>query len=192
MKKANIYNFLLIIGAIFFLSVGCNDRNDFELKKELEFLDSLDVRLAVVEQKLNIDMREINERIEEMSMDIGEMKFTEKTIPLAMAQMMDKYVAIHKNYKSFYERFKTAKTEHEAIKIQVATLRNSVIKKEYSKKKFKEFYAQEDKALTNLEQYIEANIQPTLDFEFDYRRIQKEIDQFLYGDELKKMQTDKN
>jgi len=191
MKKANIYNFLLIIGAIFFLSVGCNQGNNFELKKELAFLDSLDMRLANVKQTLNIDVEEINERIEEMSMDIGEMKFTEKIISLEIAQMMDKYVAIHKNYKSFYERFKKAKTEYDAIAIQVATLRNSVIKKEYSKKKFKEFYAQEDKALTQLEEYVEEEIQPVLDFEFDYRRIQKEIDQFLYADELKEMEANK-
>lgn len=189
MKKANIYNFFLIIGAIFFLSVGCNQDNDFELKKELVFLDSLDARLVNVKQSLNIDMPEINERIEEMTMDMGEMKFTEKTIPLDLAQMMDKYVAIYKNYKTFYERYKKAKTEYDAIAVQVETLRNSVIKKEYSKKKFKEFYAQEDKALTQLEKYVGEEIKPVLDFEFDYRRIQKEIDQFLYGDELNKMKN---
>ncbi len=185
MKKANIYLFQVISILFFYTISSCNHDYSFEQKKELMLIDSLVYKLAAIEKIMDIDLPEINERIDEMKQDIGKMKFTEKTLDGPMGQMMDKYVTIHKYYMHFYEPYKKAKTELSDLKIQMATLKESVLKKEYSKAKFKTFYNEERKSIIELEEFVTLNIQPVLAVEYDYRRIQKNIDQFLYGDSLK-------
>ena len=182
-KKLRVFGYISItIG----LLMSCNnDNKDFVIKKEMELLDSLTIQMEVVEQKLDIDFKEIDERVEEMQIDIMKMRMTEKTFEDRMGQMMDRYVSIQKAYKSFYEPYKNAKSEADEISVQLITLRQSVEKQEYSKDKFKEFYELEKTAINKLEDYIAQNIQPVLDMEMEYRRIQAKIDQHLYGDELK-------
>ena len=168
--------------------LSCNDENgDFIIKKELELLDTLDLRLRVVNKKLDIDFKEINERIEEMDMDIMKMRMIEKEVPLKMSHNMERYLAIQKAYKNFYNPYKIAHTESEDLTVQLLTFRQSVIKQEYSKDKFKEFYAREEADLSKLEGFIKKHVQPVLNMEMEYRRIQSKIDRFLYGDELDAM-----
>lgn len=168
----------------FLLSACSSSDKDFIIKKELEMLDTLESRLAVVEQKLDIDYPEIKERIEEMSIDIMKMRTTEKTFPMDLSSKMMVYSKIKEEYENFYEPFKYAKEESSDLKVQLITLRESVLKQEFGKEKFKEYYNNEKMALSKLEDYISKYIQPVLDMEMEYRRIQKRIDDFLYGDEI--------
>jgi len=183
--------------AIVTLSLGCllhscaNENDDFIIKKEMVLLDSINQKMAILNHKLDIDYEEIKERIEEMDLDIMKMRMSEKEIPIKMAHQMERYVAIQKAYKNFYQPFKTAKTEAEGLNAQLITLRESVLKQEYGKEKFKEFYAQEQADINKLASFINKHIQPILNMEMEYRRIQSKIDQYLYGDELEAMKNQK-
>lgn len=179
----------VILSTILFSCSSTTDK-EFIIKKELEMLDTLEQRLAVAEQKLDIDYPEIKERIEEMSIDIMKMRTTEKTFPLDLSSKMVVYSKIKKEYENFYEPFKYATKEMAELKVQIITLKESVLKQEFGKEKFKEYYNNEKMALSKLEIYIGKYIQPVLDMEMEYRRIQKRIDDFLYGDEIEAMKQD--
>jgi hypothetical protein len=168
--------------------VACNSNNDdFVIKKELEFIDSLEQRMAILNKKLDIDYPEIQERIEEMHIDIMKMRMTDKVFPKGMGVKMDRYVNIKKSYEKFYTPFKSASTEAAEINNQILTLKESVLKQEFGKEKFKEYYQQELKSINDLAQYMMTHIQPILDMEMEYRRIQKSIDQFLYKEEIEEL-----
>ncbi len=151
----------------------------------MELLDSSEQKMAIINKKLDIDYEEIKERIEEMDMDIMKMRMSEKEIPLKMSRNMERYVTIQKAYKNFYEPYKTANTEAEDLNSQILALRQSVLKQEYSKEKFKEFYAKETADINKLAMFVDKHIQPILNMEMEYRRIQSKIDLYLYGDEIK-------
>ncbi len=191
MNQANIYKIFISLTAVLLFSLACNTEPDFVLKKELELIDSLEMRSAVIQQKLDIDLREIDERVEEMRIDIGGMRLTDKAFPPGMGKMMDRYTAIQKAYTNFYTPYKQARVEADEIKVQLITLREGALKKEFSKQKFKEYYAEESMSLEKLEGYVEKHIQPVLDMERDYKRIQSAIDRHLYSDELKKENSKK-
>lgn len=174
-----------IIPIIIVLFSACtNNQEDFIIQKELEMIDSLEQKMASINQSLDIDYLEIKERIEEMSIDIMKMRTTEKTFPMGMGVKMDKYEKIKETYEEFYEPFKSATTEASEINNQLLTLRESVIKQEFGKAKFKKYHALEQAAIDSLESYVKRHIQPVLDMEMEYRRIQKTIDQFLYKEEI--------
>lgn len=175
---------LLLIPFLILLTNCSNEEENFLIKKELELVDSLETRMQKLTPKLDIDYEEIKERIEEMDMDIMKMKMTDIPFTAEMGSMMDRYVSIVKLYKRFYEPFKNAKSEEEEITAQLIALKESVLKQEYSKEKFKAFYKLELEAIKKLEKYTQKHIQPVLDMEMDYRRIQGRIDKFLYADEI--------
>lgn len=168
-----------------FLLFSCNSGNkDFIIKKELEMIDTLEQKMAILNKKLNLDYLEIQERMEEMHIDIMKMRTTDKVFPKGMGVKMDRYVSIRKAYKRFYTPFKSATTEAAELDNQILTLKESVLKQEFGKEKFKEYHQQENKSINELAKYISTHIQPVLDMEMEYRRIQKSIDQFLYKEEI--------
>ena len=136
-----------------FLHSCSNDDVDFIIQKEMELLDSSEQKMAIINKKLDIDYKEIKERIEEMNMDIMKMRMSEKEIPLKMARNMERYVTIQKAYKNFYEPFKKATIEAEDLNGQILALRQSVLKQEYGKEKFKEFELAKDK----LQELLKSN-----------------------------------
>lgn len=184
MKSIRLDRLLLYLMLSSILSSCSNEDSDFIIQKEMELLDSSEQKMAVINKKLDIDYKEIKERIEEMGMDIMKMRMSEKEIPLKMARNMERYVTIQKAYKNFYEPYKTANTEAEDLNAQILALRQSVLKQEYSKEKFKEFYAKETADINKLAQFVDKHIQPILNMEMEYRRIQSKIDIYLYGDEI--------
>lgn len=191
MKLIRLYHLVTCVLLSVFLHSCSNDDVDFIIQKEMELLDSSEQKMAIINKKLDIDYKEIKERIEEMNMDIMKMRMSEKEIPLKMARNMERYVTIQKAYKNFYEPFKKATTEAEDLNGQILALRQSVIKQEYGKEKFKEFYAKEVADIKKLEAFVEKHIQPILNMEMEYRRIQSKIDLYLYGDEIEAMKNKK-
>ncbi len=185
MFKLLIQLFILLV---FFSNCG-NIPTDFEKEAEIQYLDTLDARLAAVKGMLDkVDLDDIEERKEiiENKYKFCDMKYREKNIiPDAdVVRMMDEYKALEKIYEKATENYKPIVMELEELLIQVKTLRQSANEKDYNKETFKTYFNKEKEDVLKLYAVASSSLKPCIETEPVFERRQKEVEEL--AESLKK------
>ena len=116
-----------------FLLMSCKDgyKADYEVKAELELIDTLQMRVQTIRTWLDyMPLEEIQERkdIIKHNYEFCDSRYREKNliVDLETAQLMDEYKSYGKLYGKAIDSFKPIVMEIEELLIQLKTLKESV------------------------------------------------------------------
>ena len=140
-----------------FLLMSCKDgyKADYEVKAELELIDTLQMRVQTIRTWLDyMPLEEIQERkdIIKHNYEFCDSRYREKNliVDLETAQLMDEYKSYGKLYGKAIDSFKPIVMEIEELLIQLKTLKESAHSKDYEKETFLTYFRKEKEDVTLL------------------------------------------
>jgi hypothetical protein len=176
---------------LFFVLTSCGNsyKADYEVKTELQLIDTLQNRLKTVKSWLDyLPLSEIQERkdIIKHNYEYCDSRYRElgKVVDPETSQLMDEY----KNYGKLYGRaadsFKPIVMEMEELLIQLKTLKESAHSKDYQKKTFLKYFRQEKEAVEKLYDFAQTVLLSVKETDLAFERAQDKVEKL--AESLKK------
>lgn len=172
-------NFLKVLIPIFSiliissLTTGCGPAHDIENEK----LDSLDMKLEQSKENLNLDIKLIKLRKEEIAANREFiLKNKKDTFTYDLGAQLDRYKALMKTYKQHIESYEHFIAELPQLEKQVKDLRRSLNRDEFTKDEFKKYYYIEENDVNALYEGSTKIKKALYELEPEYMRLSKYFD----------------
>ncbi len=174
-----------------FLIASCSNSNkaDFEVKAELQMMDTLETRLDEVKSWLDkMPLSEIKERkdIVNHNLDFIESYHKEsgEKVDIETAQLFDEYKGYGKLYGRTIDAYKHIVMETEELYVQLKTLKESAHSKDYKKELFLNYFQKEKADVEQLYNYSKSYLYRIIETDLMFERSQKRIEEV--AEKLKK------
>lgn len=183
LKFALMFKIILQLFIVSVVMSACSGPSvDYEKQAELQYLDTLALRLQDVKQMLDrVDHEDIMERKEiiEHNYEFLDEKLREKGIvpDAEMMRMIDEYKALEKLYERTDANYNNIVKELEELVIQVKTLKASANSKDYNKETFKIYFKQEKEDVLKLHNLALETLKPCIETESVFMRRQAEVEE---------------
>lgn len=171
------------ISILLVVSMACKQghKADYEVKAELQMIDTLNVRLMTIKSWLDyMPLEEIQERkdIIAHNYDYCDSRYREKKllVDLETAQLMDEYKNYGKLYGKTIDSFKPIVMEMEELLLQLKTLKESAYSKDYQKETFLTYFKKEKADVETLYKLAERVLKPVKDSDMSFDRTQKKVE----------------
>lgn len=179
---------IILFSIILFFACQPKNTADFEVKAELQLIDTLKTRLDEVKSWLDeISLEEIKERKEliEHNYQYCDMRYRElkKVVDLETAVLMDEYKGYGKLYGRAAESYKPIVLELEELYVQLKTLKESAYSKDYKKELFLDYFHREKDSVEKLHQYSTKYLKTILETDLMFERAEKRVEEI--AEELK-------
>jgi hypothetical protein len=174
-------NLIIILTFGLLFSCGQTNKADYEVKAELQMIDSLNAQLDEIKSWIDkISLDEINERYDIIThnYEYCDMRYRElgRVVDEETARLMDEYKGYGKLYHRASDSFKPLVMEMEELYIQLKTLKASAYTKDYQKEQFLIYFEKEKKAVLDIYEYANNIIKPIIDTDLMYERAQKRVE----------------
>ena len=170
------------------LLMSCKEgyKADYEVKAELELIDTLQMRVQTIRTWLDyMPLEEIQERkdIIKHNYEFCDSRYREKNmvVDLETAQLMDEYKSYGKLYGKAIDSFKPIVMEIEELLIQLKTLKESAHSKDYEKETFLTYFRKEKEDVTKLYTLADKILKPIKDTDLAFDRAQKKVEGICEG-----------
>lgn len=181
-----MYKFFIPLFLITAFACKPGYKADYEVKAELQLIDTLNMRLQTVKSWLDyMSLDEINERKDIISnnYDFCDAKYRElgTVVDLETAQLFDEYKGYGKLYKKASDSFKPIVMEMEELLFQLKTLKESAYGKDYQKETFLLYFKKEKEDVERL--YILASqvLRPIKETDLAFERAQGKVEKIAEG-----------
>lgn len=175
-KTMNFLKVLIPIFSILIISsltTGCGPAHDIENEK----LDSLDMKLEQSKENLNLDIKLIKLRKEEIAANREFiLKNKKDTFTYDLGAQLDRYKALMKTYKQHIESYEHFIDELPQLEKQVKDLRRSLNRDEFTKDEFKKYYYIEENDVNALYEGSTKIKKALYELEPEYMRLSKYFD----------------
>jgi hypothetical protein len=160
-----------LTGFLFFLPIfisllsSCgNAQEKFEQDKAIQFMDSLDQQIVQVRNLIErIDIQELEDRKEFLYQELNIAQYQTEPLSQDDIKVYEDIRALSRIYRNALREYKLIVMETEELIIQLKTLRKSVMKNEYSKEEFKQYFSQEKEDVEKLVEYAETYLRPVVE-----------------------------
>lgn len=181
--------FVKLIIIIPFIYSCNNNGTDYEKTAELQYLDTLSVRLASVKDLLDkVELADIQERrdIIENNSRYCEMRYKELGVEPGqdVVRLLDEYKALGKLYENTIASYKPIVMQMEELLIQVKTLKESANDKDYNKETFKVYFNKEKEEVIALYNLANNTLGPCVETESVFSKRQEAVEEL--SESLKK------
>lgn len=167
-----------------FLIASCSNSNkaDYEVKAELQMMDTLKTRLDEVKSWLDkMPLSEIQERkdIVKHNLDFIESSYREsgEKVDLETAQLFDEYKGYGKLYTRSIDAYKRIVMETEELYVQLNTLKESAHSKDYKKELFLNYFHKEKLDVEQLYDFSKKYLHRIIETDLMFERSQKRIEE---------------
>lgn len=176
-----MYRFIIALSLIMAACTG-GYKADYEVKAELELIDTLQNRLQTIKSWLDyMPLEEIQERKDIVShnYEFCDARYREKqmVVDLETAQLMDEYKGYGKLYGKASDSFKPIVMEMEELLIQLKTLKESAHSKDYKKDVFLEYFNKEKNDVNRLYKLADEVLRPVKETDLSFERAQKRVEE---------------
>lgn len=180
----------IIAAALLFAACSGAHKADYEVKAELELIDTLQTRLQTIKSWLDyMPLEEIQERkdIIDHNFSFCEEKFGERfqkhgiSMDLETAQLLDEYKGYGKLYGKAKDSFKPVVMEMEELLIQLKTLKESAYGKDYKKETFLAYFHKEKADVERLYALADQVLRPVKETDLSFERAQKRVEEIAEG-----------
>ncbi|MDP2176267.1 MAG: hypothetical protein Q8K70_10205 [Bacteroidota bacterium] len=172
----------LFVFSMLFSSCINQNKADYEVKAELQLIDTLNGQLDEIKSWLDkISLEEINERYDIITHNYEYCDMRYRDLGLVVdeetARLMDEYKGYGKLYHRASDSFKPLVMEMEELYVQLKTLKASAYTKDYKKELFLAYFEREKKAVQDIYEYANNIIKPIIDTDLMYERSQKRVEE---------------